>query len=126
MIDINKGEFALAEDLVISSGYTFKQFKNTRYYVNQNPAIVFWLDERFVFHGYTFIASLFFRNETIYMISLLCCDKDFNMEEEEKRKEFHDEILKTWGITQSDFQWGYIKSEYDSKSNISSIDIVFV
>ena len=52
-------------------------------------------------------------------------DKEFNMEEEEKRKEYHDEILKTWGITQSVFQWGYIKSEYDSKSNISSIDIVF-
>lgn len=33
--------------------------------------------------------------------------------------------LESWAIAQSDYPWERIKSEYDSKSNISSIDVVF-
>lgn len=125
MNDFNKGIFSLAEDLVITSGYTFEQFQNTKYYRNQNPERVFWLKEKFEFHDHAFKVSLFFRNGIIYMLSLLCCDKTFNMEEEKKRKSFHDEILSSWGITQSDYPWGRIKSVYDPKSYISSIDVFF-
>ena len=122
---ISKGVISLSDDLVITSGYTFDQFRATRYYKGQKPERVFWLDEKFIFQGHSFMAGLFFRNGVIYTLSLLCCDREFGMEEEEKRKELHDEILKSAGITQRDHEWGHIQSVYDGRSNISSIDIVY-
>jgi hypothetical protein len=71
------------------------------------------------------MVGLFFRSGVIYMLSLLCCDMEFGMEEEKKRKELHDEILQSCGIVQLEHEWGYIKSVYDARSNISSIDLVF-
>ena len=122
---MNKGVISFSDDLVITSGYTFEQFRNTRYYKGQNPERVFWLDEKFMFQGHSFMVSLFFRSGVIYMLSLLCCDLEFGMEEEKKRKELHDEILQSWGIERSDQEWGYVESVYDARSNISSIDLVF-
>ena len=46
---INKGVISLSDDLVITSGYTFDQFRATRYYKGQKPERVFWLDEKFMF-----------------------------------------------------------------------------
>jgi hypothetical protein len=125
MNDISKGVISLSDDLVITSGYTFDQFRATRYYKGQKPERVFWLEEEFMLQRHTFMAGLFFRNGVIYMLSLLCCDMEFGMEEEEKRKELHDEILKSAGIVQRDHEWGHIQSVYDGRSNISSIDIVY-
>ena len=122
---INKGVISLSDDLVITSGYTFDQFRSTRYYEGQKPERAFWLDEKFMFQGHSFMVSLFFRSGVIYMLSLLCCDLEFGMEEEKKRKELHDEILQSWGIERSDQEWGYVESVYDARSNISSIDLVF-
>ena len=122
---IDKGVISLSDDLVITSGYTFDQFRATRYYKGQKPERVFWLDEKFMFQGHSFMVSLFFRSGVIYMLSLLCCDLEFGMEEEKKRKELHDEILQSWGIERSDQEWGHIESVYDARSNISSIDLVF-
>ena len=122
---MNKGVISFSDDLVITSGYTFEQFRNTRYYKGQNPERVFWLDEKFMFQGHSFMVGLFFRSGVIYMLSLLCCDMEFGMEEEKKRKELHDEILQSWGIERSDQEWGRIESVYDARSNISSIDLVF-
>ena len=122
---IDKGVISLSDDLVITSGYTFDQFRATRYYKGQKPERVFWLDEKFMFQGHSFMVSLFFRSGVIYMLSLLCCDLEFGMEEEKKRKELHDEILQSWGIGRSDQEWGYVESVYDARSNISSIDLVF-
>ena len=114
---IDKGVISLSDDLVITSGYTFDQFRATRYYKGQKPERVFWLDEKFMFQGHSFMVSLFFRSGVIYMLSLLCCDLEFGMEEEKKRKELHDEILQSWGID--------VESVYDARSNISSINIVY-
>ncbi len=122
---MNKGVISFSDDLVITSGYTFEQFRNTRYYKGQNPERVFWLDEKFMFQGHSFMAGLFFRSGVIYMLSLLCCDLEFGMEEEKKRKELHDEILQSWGIVRPDQEWGYVESVYDARSNISSINIGF-
>ena len=122
---IDKGVISLSDDLVITSGYTFDQFRSTRYYEEQKPERVFWLNEKFMFQGHSFMVSLFFRSGVIYMLSLLCCDLEFGMEEEKKRKELHDEILQSWGIERSDQEWGYVESVYDARSNISSINIVY-
>ena len=74
---MNKGVISFSDDLVITSGYTFEQFRNTRYYKGQNPERVFWLDEKFMFQGHSFMVGLFFRSGVIYMLSLLCCDLEW-------------------------------------------------
>ena len=129
MNNISKGIISLSDDLVITSGYTFDQFQSTRYYKGQNPERAFWLEEKFMLQefmlqGHTFMAGLFFRNGVIYMLSLLCCDLEFGMEEEKKRKELHDKILQSWGIGRSDQEWGYVESVYDARSNISNIHVI--
>lgn len=73
-----------------------------------------------------FIASLFFRKKVLYMISMICVDVDFPFSDEIKRKQFHDEFLLKNGLNnESYFDWGSIKSVYDSKGNVSSINIVY-
>lgn len=73
-----------------------------------------------------YIASLFFRNNVLYMLSFICIDVEFQFEEEIKRKQFHDSILKKNGLdTESYFEWGNIKSVYDPKGNVSSINIIY-
>ena len=114
MNNISKGIISLSDDLVITSGYTFDQFRSTRYYKGQNPERAFWLEEKFMLQGHTFMAGLFFRNGVIYMLSLLCCEK-----------ELHDEILQSWGIGRSDQEWGYVESVYDARSNISNIHVIY-
>ena len=108
MNNISKGIISLSDDLVITSGYTFDQFQSTRYYKGQNPERAFWLEEKFMLQ-----------------VSLLCCDLEFGMEEEKKRKELHDEILQSWGIGRSDQEWGYVESVYDARSNISNIHVIY-
>ena len=59
MNDISKGVVSLSDDLTIASGYTFDQFQSTRYYKGQNPERAFWLEEKFMLQGHTFMAGLF-------------------------------------------------------------------
>ena len=70
MNNISKGIISLSDDLVITCGYTFDKFQSTRYYKGQNPERAFWLEEKFMLQGHTFMAGLFFRNGVIYMLSL--------------------------------------------------------
>ena len=71
MNNISKGIISLSDDLVITSGYTFDQFQSTRYYKGQNPERAFWLEEKFMLQGHTFMAGLFFRNGVIYRKSFM-------------------------------------------------------
>ena len=60
------------------------------------------------------------------MVSLVCCDRDFTVQDEFKRKEFHDEILKGYGITGSkEYDWGSVSSDYDRRGNTSSINFTY-
>ena len=60
------------------------------------------------------------------MLSLICTDVDFQFSEEIKRKQLHDSILEKNGLdTESFFNWGSIKSVYDPKGNVSSINIIY-
>ena len=45
-----------------------------------------YLDEQQIIDNGKYIVSLFFRNGKIYMVSLICCDKEFSEKEEKKRK----------------------------------------
>ena len=60
------------------------------------------------------------------MVSLICCDKEFSEKDEDKRKILHDDILNELGIDhQMEYSWGKISSDYDARSNVSSIDIMY-
>ena len=70
--------------------------------------------------------SLFFRDGIIYMVSLIFCDEKFSESNERDRKKIHDKILTEMGLLQGEkYQWGKIVSEYDVRSNISSINIYY-
>lgn len=112
--------------MTIFSGFSFEQFKHTKFYNNQDELRIIYLDAQQIIDNRKYIVSLFFRNGKIYMVSLICCDKEFSEKEEKKRKILHDEILNKLGINQQiEYSWGKISSTYDARSNISSIDIMY-
>ena len=126
MLDINNGLLKISDEMTIFSGFSFEQFKHTKFYKNQDELRVIYLDEQQIIDNRKYIVSLFFRNGKIYMVSLICCDKEFSEKEERKRKILHDDILNELGINQQmEYSWGKISSTYDARSNISSIDIMY-
>ena len=126
MIDLKNGRIIIAEDLHICPTYTFDEFKKSKYYVKQDGIRVIYLDGNQYICGRKYIVSLFFRNQKLYMLSLICCDNEYNAMEEQKRKNLHDEILKELGIiNEKSFLWGKISSIYDARSNCSSINITY-
>ena len=98
MLDINNGVIEISDELTIFPDYSFEQFKNTRFYNNQDGVRIFYLDEQQIIDSRKYIVSLFFRNGKIYMVSLICCDKEFSEKNEDKRKLLHDNILNELGI----------------------------
>ena len=61
------------------------------------------------------------------MVTLINCDKDFQENEEKNRKGIHDSILQENGIEDGkENKWGKVVSEYDARSNISSINIYYL
>ena len=126
MLDFNNGFLKLSDELTIFPGFLFEQFKKTRFYKNQDGVRVFYLDDSQIIDNRKYIVSLFFRNGKIYMVSLICCDKEFSEKDEVKRKILHDDILNELGINQQmEYSWGKISSDYDARSNVSSIDIMY-
>lgn len=126
MENIKNGIIKISEELVITPQYSFSEFKKTSYYNGQEGVRTIWLNNMQMISGRNYKVNLFFRNEKIYMVSLVCCDKIFDFSEEFKRKEIHDDILRDLNIMDGErFAWGRIVSDYDKKSNISSIDIIY-
>ena len=126
MLDISNGFLKISDELTIFSGFSFEQFKHTRFHKNQDGVRIIYLDEQQVIDNRKYIVSLFFRNGKIYMVSLICCDKEFSEKDEDKRKILHDDILNELGINQQmEYSWGKISSDYDVRSNVSSINIMY-
>lgn len=126
MIDVTNGEVSTREGLVIGPNYSFDKFKTTKFYNGQDGVRIIYLDEHQTIYGRQFIMSLFFRDGIIYMVSLICCDEKFSESNERDRKKIHDKILTEMGLLQGEkYQWGKIVSEYDVRSNISSINIYY-
>lgn len=126
MLDINNGLFTISDELMIFPGFSFEQFKQTKFYENQDEVKIICLDKQQIIDNRKYIVSLFFRNKKIYMVSLICCDKEFLEKDEDKRKILHDDILNELGIDhQMEYSWGKISSDYDARSNLSSINIIY-
>ncbi len=111
---------------IFSPGYTFEDFKSSCFYDGQDGVRIIRLKETVQIIENNYAASLFFRNGILYMLSIICTDVEFQFSEEIKRKQLHDSILKKNGLdTESFFEWGNIKSIYDPKGNVSSINIIY-
>lgn len=107
-------------------GYTFEDFKKSHFFENQDGIKVIYLKDSHLIGENHFIVSLAFLNNRIYMVSLFCNDYNIDFLEEQKRKEIHDRILADWGLRDCNiFDWGTIKSNFDTKGNVSSVNIVY-
>lgn len=128
MIDTSNGFIKISDELTIFPGFSFEQFKQTKFYKNQDCARVIYIDEQQIIDNRKYLIELFFRNSDrkIYMVSLICDDKEFSEEDEYKREIFHNEILNELGLKRwMEFSWGEILSKYDARSNESTIDITY-
>ena len=125
-MDINNGIIKIDNELVVKPDFTFEQFKETKFYNKQDGIRIIYLDGRQIIENRKYIVSLFFRNGKIYMVSLICCEQEYSENDECKRKDLHDIVLQEFGIVENGkFEWGEIKSVYDARSNISSINIIY-
>lgn len=126
MRKINEGFIQISDELTISPGFLFEQFKKTKFYKDQDGIRIIYLDGQHIIENRKYIISLFFRSGKIYLVSLMCCDKEYSEKTERERKMLHDDILKELGIIdQKRYDWGVISSDYDAKSNISCINIKY-
>lgn len=126
MIDLHGGTVKIADDLQIYPEYSFEQFRKTSFFGGHDGVRVIYLEQPQVIDGRSYYASLFFRNGKIYMLSLVCGEKEFFEEDEPQRKMLHDEILAQYGISgEKEFAWGRIVSDYDARSNCSSIKFIY-
>ncbi|MHC5251389.1 hypothetical protein ACYRFS_04240 [Listeria kieliensis] len=126
LLNLNNGELRIADDLVFYPGYTFDEFKQTSFYKGQDGIRLINLDGFQEIDEKKYVVNFFFRDGKIYVVSLINCDVDIPEGEEGKRKEIHDLILKQNGIESgTSYKWGEVVSEFDKRSNISSIDIYY-
>lgn len=126
MDHIRDGVIKISDGLTIYPGFSFEQFKRTKFYRGQDGIKMIALDERQMIDNRTYTVCLFFKNGKIYMVSLICCDEEFSENDEKRRKILHNDILSGLGIRpQENYSWGSISSDYDGRSNLSSINIAY-
>ncbi|MEE0675879.1 MAG: hypothetical protein U0K87_11975 [Ruminococcus sp.] len=107
-------------------GYTFEDFKKTKFYSNQDGIRIIRLNGVIKIDNHQYLVNLFFREYTLYMISLVCVDVDIPFEEEEKRAMLHRQIMAEYGLSDVNvFSWGTLKVIYDPRSNSSKIGVIF-
>lgn len=106
-MDISKGIIKIDNELVVNPNFTFEQFKETKFYKNQDGIRIIYLDGQHIIDNYSYIISMFFRDGKLYMLSLICNEKEFSENDEYKRKELHNIILQEWGILEKrNYDWG--------------------
>lgn len=126
MIDLNNGIVRISDDLCIAPQFSFDDFKKTSFYNNHDGIRAIYIEKQQSIDSNNYMVSLIFRNNQIYMLSLVCCSKQYSEKNEKERKELHDEILKIYGVVgKKEFAWGKVSSDYDARGNCSSINIIY-
>ncbi len=124
-MNINEGIIKIGNETFLP-GYTFEDLKKSEFFDNQDGIRIINLKNSQIIDDNKFIVSLFFRKGFLYLISLICIDKDISFKDEPERKKLHDEILTKYGLQSPGvFDWGKIESNYDPKGNVSSINIIY-
>jgi len=107
-------------------GYTFEDFKKTKFYSNQDGIRIIRLNGVIKIDNHQYLVNLFFREYTLYMISMVCVDIDIPFEEEEKRAVLHRQIMAEYGLSDVNvFSWGILKVSFDPRSNSSKIGLIY-
>lgn len=126
MINVERGSILIGHGLLIDKDFTFERFKESYLYDGQDGIRKIDLKQEQMIDGKKYMISLFFKNGVLYMVSMINCDYDIPVEQETLRKKVHDTILQDIGVKSGCvYNWGKIVSEYDSRSNISSINIYY-
>ena len=81
MIDTSNGSLKISGELTFFPGYLFDQFKQTKFYKNQDGRRIIYLESQKLMDNKNYIVSLFFRNEKLYIVSLVCCDQKYSEKE---------------------------------------------
>ena len=107
-------------------GYTLKEIKKTKFYSNQDGIRIIRLNGAVKVDEHQYLVNLFFREYTLYMISMVCVDIDIPFEEEEKRAVLHRQIMAEYGLSDVNvFSWGILKVSFDPRSNSSKIGLIY-
>ncbi|EBF5235560.1 TPA: hypothetical protein KG938_002551, partial [Listeria monocytogenes] len=126
MLNTVNGELKINDELIVHPEYQFDEFKNTEYYDGQDGIKIIYLEKIQKIDTYHYFVNLFFKEKQLYSVSLINCDQNISESNEIDRKTIHDKILSENGIQNNvSYNWGKIISEYDPRSNISSIDIFY-
>ncbi|EIA6961591.1 hypothetical protein K7Q37_002921 [Listeria monocytogenes] len=126
MLNTVNGELKINDELIVHPEYQFDEFKNTEYYDGQDGIKIIYLEKIQKIDTYHYFVNLFFKEKQLYSVSLINCDQNISESNEIDRKTIHDKILNENGIQNNvSYNWGKIISEYDPRSNISSIDIFY-
>ena len=127
MIDVKSGVLKLDDSLSFYPGFSFEDFKKSNFYNGEAGTKAIYLHGKQIIDGRHYMVSFFFRNNKIYVVSLVNCDEDINEADEVKRKDIHDAVLKENKIENGyQYKWGRVLSEYDGRGNISSINIYYL
>lgn len=127
MLNTVNGELKINDELIVHPEYQFDEFKNTEYYDGQDGIKIIYLEKIQKIDTYHYFVNLFFKEKQLYSVSLINCDQNISESNEIDRKTIHDKILSENGIQNNvSYNWGKIISEYDPRSNISSIDIFII
>ncbi|EAD8655599.1 hypothetical protein AKJ74_14955, partial [Listeria monocytogenes] len=122
MLNTVNGELKINDELIVHPEYQFDEFKNTEYYDGQDGIKIIYLEKIQKIDTYHYFVNLFFKEKQLYSVSLINCDQNISESNEIDRKTIHDKILSENGIQNNvSYNWGKIISEYDPRSNISSI-----
>ena len=121
-----EGIVHLDNNLIVSPRYTFCDFKQSIFYDGQDGVKAINLKKRVFIDNHEYVVTLHFINGFLYGLYLVCCDTEFSVEQEANREIIHNEILRQYGLKQKNkFGWGIIESDYDSKSNVCSINFFY-
>jgi hypothetical protein len=58
----------VADDLIITETFTVHDFKQTKYYTNQDFSMFFWIDDWFNIDGQTIGVGLYFKSELVNQV----------------------------------------------------------
>lgn len=127
MIDIYSGNIIIDGSYILHPHLSFKEFSLGNYFNNQNEKRLFNLNGLHQIQDKLFYVSLFFKESQLKQIHLVVHDDNItNPIDEPNRKIIHDSLLAKLGVIISgDFAWGRIASDYDKRSNISSIIVTY-
>jgi hypothetical protein len=127
MININNGVVKIENNLVLSSKYSFDEFKRSNYYNNQSEERIIQLGAIQNNESNNIYTSLFFQEGNLKQIFLMLDDPNIqSIDDEPKRKLIHDNYLASIGLKETNkLSWGEIISDFDERSFICHIIISY-